>query len=54
MNNFIQITVLCPPEPRAGAFVFRNCGKGLFHFSDDGDKSFKHLLLIPPGDSTTN
>ena len=27
MDNFIQITVLCPPEPRVGAFVYRNAGK---------------------------
>ena len=27
MDNFIQITVFCPPEPRAGAFVYRNAGK---------------------------
>ena len=24
MDNFIQITVFCPPEPRVGAFVYRN------------------------------
>ena len=27
MDNFIQITVFCPPEPRIGAFVYRNAGK---------------------------
>ena len=27
MDNFIQITVFCPPEPRVGAFVYRNAGK---------------------------
>ena len=26
-DNFIQITVFCPPEPRVGAFVYRNAGK---------------------------
>lgn len=24
---FIQITVVCPPEPRVGTFVYRNAGK---------------------------
>ena len=24
MDNFIQIIVFCPPEPRVGAFVYRN------------------------------
>ena len=24
MDNFIQITVFCPTEPRVGAFVYRN------------------------------
>ena len=27
MDDFIQITVLCPLEPRVGAFVYRNAGK---------------------------
>ena len=27
MDNFIQIIVFCPPEPRVGAFVYRNAGK---------------------------
>ena len=27
MDNFIQITVFCPPEPRIGTFVYRNAGK---------------------------
>jgi len=27
MDNFIQITVFCPPEPRLDAFVNRNVGK---------------------------
>ena len=27
MDNFIQVTVFCPPEPRVGAFVYRNAGK---------------------------
>ena len=27
MDNFIQITIFCPPEPRVGAFVYRNAGK---------------------------
>ena len=27
MDNFIQITVFCPPEPRVGSFVYRNAGK---------------------------
>ena len=27
MDNFIQISVFCPPEPRVGAFVYRNAGK---------------------------
>ena len=27
MDNFIQITVFCPPEPRLDAFVYRNAGK---------------------------
>ena len=27
MDNFIQITVFCPPQPRVGAFVERNAGK---------------------------
>ena len=27
MDNFIQITVVCPSEPRVGAFVYRNAGK---------------------------
>ena len=27
VDNFIQITVFCPPEPRVGAFVYRNAGK---------------------------
>ena len=27
MDNFIQITVVFPPEPRVGAFVYRNAGK---------------------------
>ena len=27
MDNFIQITVFCPPEPQVGAFVHRNVGK---------------------------
>ena len=26
-NSCIQITVFCPPEPRVGAFVYRNAGK---------------------------
>ena len=29
MDNFIQIIVFCPAEPRVGAFVYRNEGKGL-------------------------
>ena len=28
MDDFIQITVFCPPEPRVGAFVYRNARKG--------------------------
>ena len=31
MDNFIQITVFCPPEPRIGAFVYRNAGKVYSH-----------------------
>ena len=27
MDNFIQITVVCPPEPRVGAFVYGNARK---------------------------
>ena len=27
VDNFIQITVFCPPKPRVGAFVYRNAGK---------------------------
>ena len=27
MDDFIQITVFCPPEPRVGAFVYRNARK---------------------------
>ena len=27
VENFIQITVFCPPEPRVGAFGYRNAGK---------------------------
>ena len=28
VDNFIQITVFCPPDPRVGgAFVYRNAGK---------------------------
>ena len=27
VDNFIQITVFCQPEPRVGAFVNRNAGK---------------------------
>ena len=27
MDNFIQITVVCPSERRVGAFVCRNAGK---------------------------
>ena len=27
VDNFIQITVFRPPEPRVGAFVYRNAGK---------------------------
>ena len=43
MDNFIQITVFCPPEPRLGAFVYRNAGKIYYgqnsrKLSDDPDK----------------
>ena len=27
MDNFVQITVFCPPEPRLDAFVYKNAGK---------------------------
>ena len=27
VDNFLQINVFCPPEPRVGAFVYRNAGK---------------------------
>ena len=27
MDSFIQITVFCRPEPRIGAFVYRNAEK---------------------------
>ena len=27
VDNFIQITVLCPPKPRVRAFVYRNAEK---------------------------
>ena len=27
VDNFLQITVFCPPDPRVGAFVYRNAGK---------------------------
>ena len=27
MDIFIQITVICPPEPQVGAFVYGNAGK---------------------------
>ena len=27
MDNFIQTTVFCLPEPRVDAFVYRNAGK---------------------------
>ena len=27
MDNFIQITVFCPPNPRVCAFVYRNAEK---------------------------
>ena len=27
VDNFIQITVFCPPEPQVAAFVYRNDGK---------------------------
>ena len=27
MDNFIQITIFCPPEPRLDAFVNGNAGK---------------------------
>ena len=29
MDNFIQITVFCPPESQVGAFVYRNAGKSI-------------------------
>ena len=40
MDDFIQITVFCPPKPRVGAFVYRNARKvyemkkSLFPFID--------------------
>ena len=27
VDNFIQITVVCPSEPQVAAFVYRNDGK---------------------------
>ena len=27
VDNFLQITVFCPPEPRLDAFVYKNAGK---------------------------
>ena len=27
MDNFVQITTFCPPEPRVDVFVYRNTGK---------------------------
>ena len=31
MDNFIQITVICPLEPRVGAFVYWNVGKVYYY-----------------------
>ena len=36
MDNFIQITVFCPPKPRVGAFVYRNAGK--FYYGQNSRK----------------
>ena len=27
VDNFLQTTVFCPPDPRVGSFVYRNAGK---------------------------
>ena len=27
VDSFIQVTVFCPPNPRVGAFVYRDAGK---------------------------
>ena len=27
VDSFIQVIVCCPPDPRVGAFVYRNAGK---------------------------
>ena len=27
VDSFIQVTVFCPPDPRVGAFVYRDAGK---------------------------
>ena len=32
VDNFIQITVFCPPDPRLDAFLYRNAGK-VYEFS---------------------
>ena len=32
MDIFIQITVVCPPEYRVGAFVYRNVGKVYYYW----------------------
>lgn len=29
VDNFLQITVFCPPDPRVDAFVYRNAGKAI-------------------------
>ena len=32
VDNFLQITVFCPPDPRLDAFLYRNAGK-VYEFS---------------------
>ena len=55
MDNFIQITVFCPPEPRLDAFVYRNAGKvrerksGMNNFPVIGDVSFEQRIVGSPG-----
>ena len=33
MGSFIQIIVICPPEPRVDVFVHRNAGKVFLRLS---------------------
>ena len=46
MDNFIQITVFCPPEPRIGAFVYRNAGKVYKDIISNNDEKHYTGILI--------